>query len=412
MKSTSLDLDLGLQANGQCPPRPLRVLFAIGTMGGGGAERQLLTLLQRLDRTKFQPLLWLCYRNGELLNLVPADVPIYAPWDTFVRSIVGRLAQRFRLGRVVRARQMARLLHAERIDVIYDRTFLMTLDTAAACRLRPTPRISACVADPATELALYGRQWPSLWRKLARRAFATASRVTANSAGLRQRLVEILDLTPDQIAVIPNGIDLLEVERRAAEFTPDWPADRWHFVTVGRIDENKGHRFVLQALADLVHQRGLRQIQWHVVGQGPDVPELQTLAADLELTDHVVWEGFQSNPFPLYRASRLLVLASLSEGLPNVLLEAMACRTPVLSTDCPSGPREILDDGRCGRLVSPGDSHALADAIADCIAHPDAWQSYVPTARHRVEQAYSVEESVAAVETLLLQVTAASHSAQ
>lgn len=390
----------------------LRVLFAIGSMGGGGAERQLLSLLQRIDRTRFEPLLWLCFRQGELLADVPADVPIFAPWEAFSRSFAGQLAQRLRLGRVIRARQLARLLREQRIDVIYDRTFLITLDTAAACRLRPTPRVSACVADPATELALYGRKLPALWHRLARRAFASASRVTANSAGLRQRLVEVLDLPPGQIAVIPNGIDLAEVERRSVEFMPDWPADRWHFVTIGRIDANKGHRFVLQALADLVHQRGLRQILWHVVGQGPDVSELQTLADNLKLTDHVAWEGFQANPFPLYRASRLLVLSSLSEGLPNVLLEAMACGTPVLSTDCPSGPREILDDGRCGRLVPPGDSHALADSIADCIARPEVWQSYVAPARQRIEQAYSVEGSVSDVQSLLQQVTAGSHPAQ
>lgn len=382
----------------------LRVLFAIGSMGGGGAERQLLSLLQRIDRTRFEPFLWLCYRQGELLRDVPPDVPIYAPWEAFSRSLVGQCAQRLRLGRVLRARQLARLLRELRINVIYDRTFLVTLDTAAACRRRPTPRVSACVADPATELALYGRTFPAVWHRLARRAFGSASRVTANSAGLRQRLIEVLGLAPDRIAVVPNGIDLQEIERRADEFMPDWPADRWHFVTVGRIDANKGHRFVLEALADLVHQRGMQQLLWHVVGQGPAVPELQRHSAELKLTNHVIWEGFQANPFPFYRGSRLLVLSSLTEGLPNVLLEAMACGTPVLSTDCPSGPREILDNGRCGRLVPPADSRALADAIADAVTHPDAWQTYVTPARQRIRDAYSIERSVVAVETLLPEV--------
>jgi glycosyltransferase involved in cell wall biosynthesis len=394
------------------PVPRLRVLFAIGSMGGGGAERQLLSLLQRIDRTRFEPLLWLCFHRGELLADVPADVPVFAPWDAFSLSFVGQLAQRLRLGRVIRARQLARLLREERIDIIYDRTFLVTLDTAAACRVQKTPRISASVADPATELALYGRRLPAIWHMLARRAFASASCITANSEGLRQRLVDVLGLPPQQISVIPNGIDLAEVQRRSVEFTPDWPVNRWHFVTVGRIDENKGHRFVLQALADLVHRRGLLQIQWHIVGQGPAVPDLQTLAADLKLTDHVVWEGFQPNPFPLYRASRLLVLSSLSEGLPNVLLEAMACGTPVLSTDCPSGPREILDNGRCGRLVPPGDSRALADAIADCITRPEVWLSYVAPARQRIERDYTVERSVTAVQSLLQEVAAASRPAK
>lgn len=393
-------------SNADKTTRRLRVLFAIGSMGGGGAERQLLSLLQRIDRTRFEPFLWLCYRQGELLGDVPADVPILAPWEPFSRSLFGQCAQRLRLGRVLRARQLARLLREQQIDVIYDRTFLVTLDTAAACRRRPTPRISACVADPATELALYGRSFPVLWHGLARRAFGSASRVTANSEGLRQRLRDVLQVPSEHITIIPNGIDLQAAERRAAEFSPDWHPDRWHFVTVGRIDANKGHRFVLEALAELVHQRGMAQLLWHVVGQGPAVPELRRQAAELNLSDHVVWEGFQANPFPLYRASRLLVLSSLTEGLPNVLLEAMACGTPVLSTDCPSGPREILDNGRCGRLVPPADSRSLADAIADAVTHPDAWQASVAAARERIREAYSVEQSVAAVEALLQEVAA------
>ena len=390
------------------PGRRLRVLCAIGSMGGGGAERQLLALLQRLDRTRFEPLLWLCYRQGELLGEVPDDVPVLAPWEAFSRSWIGQLTQRLRLGRVLRSRQLARLLEAERIDVIYDRTFLITLDTAAACRRRPTPRISAAVADPATELAQYGSRWPALWLRMARRAYQSATWITANSVGLRDRLVDVLQLPPAQIAVVPNGLDLAVVAQRQQEPGPNWAPDRWHFLTVGRIDDNKGHRFVLRALADLVHNRGLRSLLWHVVGQGPAVPALQTLVHELGLTSHVIWEGFQSNPYPLYQASRLFVLPSLSEGLPNVLLEAMACRVPVLSTDCPSGPREILDSGRCGRLVPTADSAALADAIADCFHHSEAWESMTAVAHQRVAEHYSLAQSLRLIESLLE--SAARHS--
>ena len=133
-------------------PRRLRVLFAIGSMGGGGAERQVVEILKHLDRSRFEPVLYLGRRSGELLSEVPADVPIYSFWDGFLKSWSSRVHRVLRTVPLVRWRHLARLLASERIDVVYDRTFLATLDAAAACWFRPTPRVSCCVADPDFEL--------------------------------------------------------------------------------------------------------------------------------------------------------------------------------------------------------------------------------------------------------------------
>lgn len=100
-----------------------------------------------------------------------------------------------------------------------------------------------------------------------------------------------------------------------------------------------------------------------LLGDGADRASLEQLAHDLGVAAHVRFAGFCSNPFPFMRAARMLVLSSRYEGFGMVLLEAMALGTPVVSTDCPTGPRDLLDGGDSGLLVPPGDIDAMADAI-------------------------------------------------
>ena len=116
-------------------PRPLRVLFVIGTLGGGGAERQVVEILKQLDRSRFEPVLSLGSCSGELLSEVPADVPIHSFWEDFLKTWAFPFHRLTRTVPIARWRHLARLLESERIDIVYDRTFLATLDAAAACWL-------------------------------------------------------------------------------------------------------------------------------------------------------------------------------------------------------------------------------------------------------------------------------------
>ena len=120
-------------------PRRLRILFVIGTMSAGGAERQVIEILKHLDRARFEPILYVASRRGELLSEVPADVPVHSFWDDFLRTWQSKLHRLFRTVSLVRLRHLARLLADERIDLIYDRTFLASLDASEA-----TAVVSSC----------------------------------------------------------------------------------------------------------------------------------------------------------------------------------------------------------------------------------------------------------------------------
>jgi len=381
------------------PPK-IRVLFSIGTMGGGGAERQVVEILKRLDRQRFQPFLYLSSRTGPLLAEVPIDVPVAAYYDEFGATRAGQLLARGRMGLPFRWRSLARKLEEWQIDVIYERTFAATIDTAGAALLRPTPRIAAAVADPRTEVEINGRWRAPLRHRLGRWAYRSANRVLANSEGLRLRMIEEFQLLAERVEVLPNLLDLHALEQRAGEFPVSLDPSKFHLLTVGRIDANKGQALVLTALAEHTSGEQRKQLQWHVLGEGPDRDLLQRRAQDAGLGDCVRWHGFIANPAPWYKAADLLVFPSYTEGMPNVLMEAAACQLPILSTDCPSGPREILAEGAAGVLVPVGDARALAQQIQTARNHQTAWHDRAKLAYQLMKERHEPRNVMVGLESL------------
>ena len=126
----------------------------------------------------------------------------------------------------------------------------------------------------------------------------------------------------------------------------------------------KNHPLLLRAFARLAH----RDARLMLLGQGQNEAMLRALAGELGIADRVIFAGFHSDPSPFYATADLFVLSSDREGLPTVLIEALSFGLPPVSTDCPSGPAEILGNGRWGRLVAVGDADALADEMDEALA--------------------------------------------
>ncbi|AMV21424.1 glycosyltransferase [Planctomyces sp. SH-PL14] len=383
------------------------VLFVVGSMGGGGAERQIVEILKRLDRSRFRPVLYLAHKRGELLGEVPADIPVYSFWDDFAGTIRSKF--HYLLGTTDRARwrQMAEVIRREQIDLVFDQLFLATLDAAQACHRAGRPRISVCQYEPMADVREYARGG-SLDQAIAvaRDAYSSADRVVAVSNGVRESLIRDIGVPPERIEVHYNLVDLEEAERRSGESDPGFDPGRFHLLTVARLAEQKGHVFLIEAVDRLVHREGRSELLWHIVGTGPLEESLRAEVRRRHLEEHIRFEGFCPNPYPFYRHANLFCLPSKNEGLPCVLLEALACGLPVLSTDCPSGPREVLDGGRAGRLVPPGDPIALAEAIGDCLAHPSAWAEQARIGKGSVERTFAMNPGVRRLETLFDEVAA------
>lgn len=378
--------------------RRKRVLFVIGAMSGGGAERQILLTLRLIDRTRFEPLLYLATREGELLGDVPSDVPVFAFREQDQESWWHRAARRLKVLPIWRYVHLAAVLRRERIDLVYDRTYRATLDAAGATWLYPAPRISCCVANPQAEFERHaGNRRALVWR-MARSAYHRANRVLANSEDLRQRLIEYFHLPPDRVVLCRNLLDLDQLDRDPGEPTSTIDSEPFLIVTAGRLHPEKGFLDLLSAVDQLVRRgKSLRLI---ILGTGEQEAELREFVRSHQLQDHVILAGFVADPLPWFRKARLFVLSSLNEGSPNSLLEAVACGTPAVSTDCHFGPREILEDGRLGELVPPADPMAMASAIEAAMYDYPQWQQRAMMARESIRSRYDARIGIHQIEEL------------
>jgi glycosyltransferase involved in cell wall biosynthesis len=235
---------------------------------------------------------------------------------------------------------------------------------------------------------------------LLRRAYLTADAIVTASRGVADDLAACAGLPRHRITTIYNPVVApdLPVKAQAPVDHPWFAAGEPAVILgVGRLHPQKDFATLLRAFAALRSRRPVRLV---ILGSGLGSAyeaDLQALAAELGVADAIDLPGFVRNPLAFMSRAAVFVLSSRYEGLGNALIEALACGTPVVSTDCPSGPREILDDGRFGPLVPVGDAAALADAIEQVLDHP-------PPAEHlRMRaQLFSVERSADAYLELLL----------
>jgi glycosyltransferase involved in cell wall biosynthesis len=210
--------------------------------------------------------------------------------------------------------------------------------------------------------------WLLPW--LARRLYPGADRIIAVSKGIADDLTNLLRRPGKAIDVIPNPIPVDAVRKQAeAEIDHPWfrEGEPPVLLGVGRLNPQKDYPTLFRAVAKVRQYRKVRLI---VLGEGPDRSSLERLSDQLGISDILAMPGFVDNPYAYMRQARLFVLSSRWEGFGLVVAEAMACGCPVLSTDCPSGPAEILEGGRYGRLTPVGDSVEMARAIEENLDAP------------------------------------------
>jgi glycosyltransferase involved in cell wall biosynthesis len=214
------------------------------------------------------------------------------------------------------------------------------------------------------------RRWERFFPAAMHLLYPFADAVVAVSAGVADGLVKSAGLQRQKITVIHNPIVSPDVAARAeAPLDHPWFAAGQPPVVVaaGRLTVAKDYPTLLRAFALLRTKRSARLL---ILGEGELRCELEALASDLGITDDVEFAGFDPNPFCFMKRCGVFVLSSSWEGFGNVLVEALACGTQVVSTDCPSGPAEILENGKYGRLTPVGDAPALAAALEDALDHP------------------------------------------
>ncbi|CAN5189086.1 N/A [soil metagenome] len=208
-------------------------------------------------------------------------------------------------------------------------------------------------------------------RYLVKKLYPFADLIAPNSAGIQYDLTTNFHLT-NPFAVIHNPINIAMQQRDMAEIVEDVDFSNFTFSHVATIEKRKNHELLLVAIQKIQH----RNFKVLIIGRGPLEEHIKTLAHKMGISDKIVFLGYRRNVVKYVARSQCHLLTSDSEGFPNALLEALACGTPVISTDCPTGPRELLDGSFTptkhsagvektpfGLLIPVNDATALADAM-------------------------------------------------
>ena len=376
-----------------------RVLLMASSMRGGGSERQTVSLLRHLDRERFEPHLYLTHRDGDLLTELPPDVAVHA-WDDSPPP-----AGFYLPGRILR-RQIVHLrgvIAAASIDVVYDRTFHMTLLAAPAVRGLGVRRVATIVSPPERMVPMIERRFRWLKKRRLARGYRDAAHVIAVSDLAARSAERYYRLSAGKVEVIPNPVDLARL-RAAAESSPPPPRDeRPTLVCVGRMTAEKGHRDLLEAIA-LTGSRWPKSVApmrvW-MIGDGPLRGELESLWSAVPCRHEVRFFAASANPAPAITAADALVLPSRFEGMPNVVLEAMALETPVIATRA-GGTVELQRESPTAFWADPNRPGSLADAILDFVTSPDQAAAHARTAKALVVRHHEVDNATRKIETRLI----------
>jgi glycosyltransferase involved in cell wall biosynthesis len=334
---------------------PGRVAIFAAHLGAGGAERAMLNLAGGLAERGCRVDLVLSRAEGDYLGAVPGSVRIV---DLGAGRVIASLPRLVRYLRRERPASMLACLNYVNIVALWARR-LARVPTRLVVNEQNTLSLDA---------PLSSRRRHRLLPALAARFYPWADGIVAVSQGSADDLARTARLSPDRIQVIHNPIVTPDLRRLAdAPVKHPWfaPGEPPVVLAVGRLSAQKDFRTLIRAFGLLTREREARLV---VLGEGSERPALETLVADLGLQGAVDLHGRVGNPYAYMSRAAAFVLSSRYEGLPSVLIEALFCGVPIVATDCPSGPAEILQGGAYGRLVPVGDISALAAGLDAALA--------------------------------------------
>jgi sugar transferase (PEP-CTERM/EpsH1 system associated) len=350
--------------------RRIRVMHLVPSLETGGMENGVVNLVNHLDRARFSSLICCCERLGVLKQRVASDVTV----------INCSAASGIQFGLF---RKLARIFKEHSVDIVHTHNFYTLVYGALAARL------GGCRTVVHGEHGRHGK-WPLRRRLLTRILTSGVKRVLCVSESIRSMLLQE-GMHPSKIQVIPNGIDpdtFTHPRPTAAEMAPLGIApDDIVIGSVGRLVAVKDFTTLISAFALL--KREYPQALLMLVGDGPERTRLEAHAADAGCSNRVRFLGERDDATSLYRFMRVFCLPSLSEGMSNVILEAMAAKVPVVATRVGDNPL-LIDEKTSGLLVEPGNPESLARAILKLIADPELARAMALAGYRRVTERFSI----------------------
>ncbi len=338
------------------PTKKIAVLVSFS--GQGGVERSFALLMNELVSRGIAVDLLLIKRNSPHLSALSPDIRQIPLKNQHAATCVGEVAA------YLAQEQPSALLVAKH------RAILASIKAKKRAKVE-TPLFGVIGINVSQSLENRSALQRWQWNWLMRRHYPKLTGLIGVSEGVVEDLQRITGMPDDQVTAIKNPVTTdAMLEEASCPVDHRWLAEDFDepvLITVGRLTKNKDHDMLLRAFERINAERPSRLL---ILGEGPERSRLDSQIAALQLQDRVELTGFVDRPWAWMAKADLFVLSSFAEGSGNVLTEAMAVGTAVVSTDCPSGPSEMLDGGKVAPLVPVGDDKALAEACLNVLSGP------------------------------------------
>lgn len=333
--------------------RPIVIL--VRALGGGGAQSDAIELANGLRAAGWPVTIATLHSAGPLAQRIAPDMPLLD---------LGQ-GRKLRMARAVPA-LLAMMKSLQPAAIIASEAAGNCLLAFAASRLGRADRPRIILREVAAPLA--ARRADPYWQnrlayRLAPRLYPLADRVVSPGAAVRDELVARFGVSPTR--AVSLGTNAVLSAARLEALAEPVPRASDLIIAIGRLSPEKDFATLIRAFAMV---RRVRRMRLHILGEGPERPALERLIGKLALRDCVDLPGFVPDPLPRLQGARLFVSSSRHEGFGNAIVEALACGTPVVATDAPHGPRDIL--GPDHPLVPVREPGLLAEAMLEALDQP------------------------------------------
>lgn len=347
-----------------------KIMFFLYTLSGGGAERTVVNILNHLDEKKYEVILVLgTNKNNDYCDFLSKNIRI---------KILNSKRLRYSLIRLIKA------INEEKPDILFstlnNNNIILLLAKTLTFKKVPTIVREANNRTKSGTVTIINKWMTYFFYNYI------ATKIIALSQGVKNDLVENFSIEEKKISVIYNPVDIQLIKKLKNENVEELNIKRKErlIIAVGRLVDQKDYPTLLKAFKIIASSKV--NVRLIILGKGPLKKELKTYCEKLNIKNNVLFLGFKKNPYKYMKKSDLFVLSSKWEGFGHVIVEAMVTGTPVISTNCNSGPSEILEDNKYGILVPVEDHVTLSEKIIDLLENEELREKYIKQGYIRAEK--------------------------
>ena len=363
-----------------------KIAFFMHNFNGGGAEKVTLKTVEGLMAHGYDVTMIMRENIGELKNCIPDGIHIIDLKINNKSKIIKNISNIKKLNKV---------LKKEKFDIVFGVTFNMSLILALSSFYDTTKLIAIMHNTISYEKHRFMRIRKIIMNLVSKKF----KKIVFVSNGARKDYIDAMKIDESKTITIYNPVVSEEIIEKSLQKTNcDWIDNKGDYkviINIGRLTAQKNQKMLLKAIKIVSKKEKIRLI---ILGDGELKDELQNLAKKENINDIVKFWGFTNNPYAFLSKSDLFVLSSNYEGLPTVLIEALACGCKIVSTDCPTGPKEILDNGNYGKLVELNDENKMASAICEVLQEEKINKSFIMNRAQLFTIKKAIDEYISLIE--------------